>query len=238
MRRGGRRCTPQRYANSSFDSLDPTPCAKEILTRTSDVQIIDVTKNPSLQYKVHYHGWNAKWDEWVTVKRLLPFTAPNERKKSAMDREAEKPSGTPKRGTSSRNASDKQSGPSSKRQKVNDKKDEEDDVSKVMMKLRVPFNLKKQLVVDWEVRSFARLAPHGARHLCSSTIHYILAEHTHASPCSTSALAFRCGCFGILCCPRKAQIAYAHREKGDEILSRRHSTIFQRRSSSLPLVQI
>ena len=54
-------------------------CAKII-----DIAAVSETR-PAQQYKIHYVGWNSKWDEWVTDARLKPFTAPNKKKKEARD---------------------------------------------------------------------------------------------------------------------------------------------------------
>merc|ERR1712129_91521 len=29
------------------------------------------------QYKIHYKGWNKRWDEWISPRRLLKYNATN-----------------------------------------------------------------------------------------------------------------------------------------------------------------
>lgn len=44
-------------------------------TKFYQVRCTDIKKNENgnYLYKVHYLGWNKKWDEWVTHSRLKKF---------------------------------------------------------------------------------------------------------------------------------------------------------------------
>ena len=122
---------------------------------------MDVTTDPSLQFKVHYHGWNAAWDEWVTQSRLLPFNNENEEKKKTLDllfkenmnrqkkRKIEDATST-RRKKKSQRTKGKQSAVSKSGQKTGDIQSGEEDSSVTKMNLKIPFNLQKQLVADWE----------------------------------------------------------------------------------------
>lgn len=161
--------------------------------------MIDVTSNPTLQFKVHYHGWKAKWDEWVPSGRLRVFDDPNKKKKETMDAElkdrvdAERRSRRAKRRYESRKCSSRQRGNAAassskrpKKMKTTDDSNEnvsETDVSSAnvpgltskttatisedvsppppaeRMKLKIPFKLQQQLVVDWENVQKRRLVP-------------------------------------------------------------------------------
>ncbi|KAK6457343.1 MRG-domain-containing protein [Scheffersomyces xylosifermentans] len=36
-------------------------------------------------YLLHYQGWNSKWDEWVTIERILEYNEENKFKKKELD---------------------------------------------------------------------------------------------------------------------------------------------------------
>ncbi len=111
-----------------------------------------MTRDPSLQFKVHYHGWSAAWDEWVTKSRLLPFTAKNEEKKKELDLllvenvKRQKKRKIEKESSCSRGRNKKKRSNNTN----NNNQQSTDDTNISKMALKIPFNLQKQLVMDWE----------------------------------------------------------------------------------------
>ena len=117
-----------------------------------------MTTDPSLQFKVHYHGWNAAWDEWVTQSRLLPFNNENEEKKKTLDLLFKENMNRQKKRkiqeTTSSRRKKKSQRTKGRQDAVGkngiDTKSTDDDSSVTKMSLKIPFNLQKQLVADWE----------------------------------------------------------------------------------------
>jgi len=53
---------------------DPHPLDVQVL-KTRSVKAKDGEQ--SMQFMVHYDGWNKKWDEWIGVNRMLEVNAAN-----------------------------------------------------------------------------------------------------------------------------------------------------------------
>lgn len=113
-----------------------------------------------MQYFVHYNGWNKKWDEWVDTTRLLKYNDHNVAYQHSLLQQKEAASRAGKQSSNRQSKpggrSDKSGGAGSKRKSTAIAVDDDtvhDDSGAVVqneVKIKIPANLKKQLIVDWE----------------------------------------------------------------------------------------
>lgn len=105
-------------------------------------------------YLLHYQGWNSKWDEWVTIDRLLEYNEENKRVKKELDdmRRKKKPlkketkNSTPTNDTLVNGQSD------NKKRAISDKGSSKKKKDGSKMEIIIPFRneLKYILVDDWD----------------------------------------------------------------------------------------
>jgi len=103
-----------------------------------------------VQYFVHYQGWNKKWDEWILRDRMMPLNEESlkvqkehnaKKRKTEQEAKDKKKEAELKAGGGAANA---------KKRKIDTTRELEDDAGEAVVKLPIPFGLKKQLVDDWE----------------------------------------------------------------------------------------
>ncbi|RCK55003.1 Chromatin modification-related protein EAF3 [Candida viswanathii] len=122
-------------------------------------------------YYLHYQGWNAKWDEWVGIDRIMEFNDENKFKKLELDQLTRKkkapaaslattsatatatttatPSGTKRE--SKRLAANNANNSLTKKQKTaNGKKSSAPPPQRRSLLLKIPDELKTLLVEDWQ----------------------------------------------------------------------------------------
>jgi mortality factor 4-like protein 1 len=113
----------------------------------------------SCNYFLHFNGWNKKWDMWMPEDRIMKLNEENKAKakeiaKKVKEEEAQKKKGSkrpaPKSDDSSK-SSKKSKGEGAGAAVGEDEFLEEDgEVSKREIQVRIPGPLKKLLIVDWE----------------------------------------------------------------------------------------
>ena len=100
-----------------------------------------------MHYKLHYQGWNKKWDEWVLPSRIMPLN--DESRKKQQEHNAQQ-RGKDKERKLQKKAEKAKESAQSKKRKIDATRELEDDAGEAVVKLTIPFSLKKQLVDDWE----------------------------------------------------------------------------------------
>ena len=98
-------------------------------------------------YKLHYQGWNKKWDEWVLPSRIMPL---NEESRKKQQEHNSQQRGKDKERKLQKKAEKAKESAQSKKRKIDATRELEDDAGEAVVKLTIPFSLKKQLVDDWE----------------------------------------------------------------------------------------
>lgn len=118
------------------------------------IKKVEVKKGVA-SYFVHYNGWNTKWDDWVDDSRLLPINDVNlkkaeELKQKIVDSKKPKPKES-KRKADDESTEPKKRGRKSKDGDEDDTIDPKDDrVERREVVIKLPIQLKKALIVDWE----------------------------------------------------------------------------------------
>lgn len=130
------------------------------------------------QYFVHYQGWNKKWDEWILRDRMMPLN--DESRKIQKEHNAKKRKSEQEAKDKKKEAELKAGGgaANAKKRKIDTTRELEDDAGEAVVKLPIPFGLKKQLVDDWEA------VTREPRHLVSlprsPTVTSLLADYVEA----------------------------------------------------------
>lgn len=105
-------------------------------------------------YFVHYNKWSHRWDEWVPTDRLMEKNEENIKKMKANQQAIKK--NKAKGGRKNKEPPTKTSGKAAKKSKKTKKADddsvepEEERLQRKELKLKLPGQLKKYLVQDWE----------------------------------------------------------------------------------------
>ncbi len=135
-------------------------------------------KAKKAQYKIHYKGWNKRWDEWVDHGRLLKINASNlqimqEKKNQNREKQhAQQPPGgdttsslqSPSSDSGGKKRKSRGSGSSkhgssssnsSKRRRLNEDEQKQRDSASgdtlsAPLEIKLPTPLKKKLIGDWE----------------------------------------------------------------------------------------
>merc|ERR1712228_254396 len=131
------------------------------------------TKSNEAQYKIHYKGWNKRWDEWVSCRRLLQINSSNIQfmkdkkarsaaaKKHAESQHLEQENGNgsnekKKKRKLKTSSKENKSNNNNKRRKLNN--DDDDDLEEkesinsdsMPLEIKLPTILKRKLISDWE----------------------------------------------------------------------------------------
>lgn len=105
-------------------------------------------KENTIQYFVHYNKWNKKWDEWVGEDRLMED---NEQNRIKMDSANKKTKARPERKVGDKAKGDQKDKVGGKKAKKDPTIEPEDErAARGELKLKLPGQLKKYLVTDWE----------------------------------------------------------------------------------------
>eukprot|EP00937_MAST-01D_sp_MAST-1D-sp2_P000529 g529.t1 len=99
------------------------------------------------QYFLHYQGWNKKWDEWVGPDRVMALNDENKAKQAEHNSKKRK---TDKERKQKKVEEKAKENALSKKRKIDATRELEDDAGEAVVKVPIPFGLKKQLVDDWE----------------------------------------------------------------------------------------
>ncbi|KAI1457852.1 MRG-domain-containing protein [Annulohypoxylon moriforme] len=137
-----------------------------------EAKIMEVSVKPGqkpedAQYRIHYRGWKASWDDWVSQDRIRKFTDDNKQLASQLQAQARSRTSGPKGGkkgvkangsemSSARGSEERVAGSSSfggrgpRRGRDFELENEDNFHSRPSIKLVVPDILKAILVDDWE----------------------------------------------------------------------------------------
>ncbi|KAI1214476.1 MRG-domain-containing protein [Annulohypoxylon truncatum] len=137
-----------------------------------EAKIMEVSVKPGqkpedAQYRIHYRGWKASWDDWVSQDRIRKFTEDNKQLASQLQAQARIRTQGPKGGkkgvkangsemSSARGSEERVAGSSSfggrgpRRGRDYELENEDNFHSRPSIKLVVPDVLKAMLVDDWE----------------------------------------------------------------------------------------
>ncbi|KAI1372261.1 MRG-domain-containing protein [Hypoxylon crocopeplum] len=137
-----------------------------------EAKVIEVTVKPGqkpedAQYRIHYKGWKASWDDWVSQDRIRKFTDDNKQLASQLQAQARMRAQGPKGGkkgvktngsemSSARGSEERAAGASSfggrgpRRGRDYELENEDAFHARPSVKLIIPDILKAMLVDDWE----------------------------------------------------------------------------------------
>ncbi|KAI0901302.1 MRG-domain-containing protein [Annulohypoxylon nitens] len=137
-----------------------------------EAKIMEVSVKPGqkpedAQYRIHYRGWKASWDDWVSQDRIRKFTEDNKQLASQLQAQARIRTSGPKGGkkgakangsemSSARGSEERVAGSSSfggrgpRRGRDYELENEDNFHTRPSIKLAVPDILKAILVDDWE----------------------------------------------------------------------------------------
>jgi len=104
--------------------------------------------DPEKGYFVHYDGWNAKWDEWVTPDRVVTDTEENRTRAKQIEREFK--ARVSKRSSSAVPTSTTSSKRKRDAEEADDPQDDEAGETSTHVKLNLSEELKMVVVRDWE----------------------------------------------------------------------------------------
>lgn len=112
-------------------------------------------RDSGMQYFVHYNGWNKKWDEWVETSRLLKYTDKNVRYQHTLQQQKENAGKSSKQSLTNKSNKKQSDKPHTNNKRKSLAVDDDDTVHDDTqqhneVKIKIPANLKKQLIVDWE----------------------------------------------------------------------------------------
>ncbi|ORY53118.1 MRG-domain-containing protein, partial [Rhizoclosmatium globosum] len=118
------------------------------------VQVYNILKtntaaDGAAQYFIHYKGWNPKWDEWVSIERILKFNDQNLKRQADLNSLSSKKKAAAAAGGGSSSGGGEKKEESKKRQREAGEKEEEY-LKRPEVKIPIPESLKIQLVDDWE----------------------------------------------------------------------------------------
>ncbi|KAI1076419.1 MRG-domain-containing protein [Whalleya microplaca] len=135
-----------------------------------EAKVIEVTVKPGqkvedAQYRIHYKGWKASWDDWVSQDRIRKFTEDNKQLATQLQAQARMRT-HPKSGkkgvkangsemSSTRGSEERAAGASSfgrgpRRGRDYELESEDNFYARPSVKLIIPDDLKSLLVDDWE----------------------------------------------------------------------------------------
>ncbi|KAL8874066.1 MAG: hypothetical protein Q9198_006937 [Flavoplaca austrocitrina] len=139
----------------------------ELLYEAKVLEVVQDSPSEPHQYRVHYKGWKASWDDWVEDDRLRKMNDENRETAQALKRtyheSTQKPAKTTAarkkgqlsdfgstRGSEERNGSMPTTSRGQKRGRNAEIEDEETFHNRPMIKIPVPDYIKSLLVDDWE----------------------------------------------------------------------------------------
>ncbi|KAI5864434.1 MRG-domain-containing protein [Durotheca rogersii] len=174
-----------------------------------EAKIIEVSAKPGqkpedAQYRIHYKGWKASWDDWVSQDRIRKFTDDNKQLANQLQAQARMRASGHKGGkkggpkangsemSSARGSEERVAGASSfgrgpRRGRDYELENEETFHARPSIKLIVPDALKAMLVDDWEnITKNNQLVPLPHPHPVTKILDDYIAYETPKRPADTS----------------------------------------------------
>lgn len=144
---------PLLYEAKVLKSRDPGSSEAKTKYGNEKVNLDDLPKECEEErvYYIHYKGWKATWDEWVTSSRLKELTLENLRLQKELKSSALEATSSVSANNSSKRTIDVSKSRTNKRRFDLDLDNEQDFKKRPEIMINVPDTLKSLLVDDWEM---------------------------------------------------------------------------------------